>query len=81
MTIDEAIEILTRYTGGGNPWSLTDLTEASKLGIEALKVIRDVRPTEYGAIDEPLLGETKASPNGEPLSSPQQAGGYPAEGK
>ncbi|MFH1336421.1 MAG: hypothetical protein ABII96_07880 [Candidatus Zixiibacteriota bacterium] len=38
---------------------------------------RKVLRTKYGAFN--LKEEKEASPNGEPLSSPQQAEGYPAE--
>jgi len=63
MKLKEAIEILTKYTAGGNPWSITELTEASNLGIEAMKCVEGNRhypqPTVY-----PLLpGETEGDEN------------------
>ena len=58
MTIDEAIELQETYLEAVEPEAYGDLEEAIKLGIEALKVIKDVRPTDYAAIDEPLPGET-----------------------
>jgi len=59
VKIEKAIEILTRYTGGGNPWSLTDLTEASKLGIEALKAVQYVRRNYADILVTKLPGETE----------------------
>jgi len=56
---EEAIETLTEYTTGRNPWSITELPEASKLGIEALKrelLFRERVPKKEWSL---LPGETK----------------------
>ena len=85
MTIDEAIKILTHKYRGDHTKTDPDLGQAIALSIEALKRTTTRRET-LSWTSEPLLpGETtkkpsgEASPNGEPLSSPQQAEGYPAE--
>lgn len=59
MNIDKAIEINQSLLDGTYDHRDEEMEEALKLGIEALKVIRDVRPTDYEAIDAPLPGETK----------------------
>ena len=59
MKIDKAIEINESLLDGTYDHRDEDMEDALKLGIEALKAIRDVRPTGYGAIDEPLPGETE----------------------
>jgi hypothetical protein len=59
MTIDVAIEILernvTREPAYGNPI----IVEATRLGVEALKNLRNQRATGIAALDYQLPGETK----------------------
>lgn len=43
MTIDKAIKTLAECADHVNPWSLPDLPDAAKLGIEALKRISELR--------------------------------------
>lgn len=59
MKLEKAIKIKEEYLRDNQPYDLEELEEADRLSIEALKVIKDVRPTGYGAIDDPLPGETK----------------------
>jgi len=58
MKVTEAIKQLESGTTQNRSTHNQLLREAIKLGIEALKVIKDVRPTDYQAIDDPLPGET-----------------------
>jgi hypothetical protein len=58
VTIDEAIKRLTGLLVGDHEAEMSDFAPAVKLGIEALKAIKRVRPTEYEDIDLPLPGET-----------------------
>lgn len=60
MTIDEAIGTLTAWKKTNYEPPLADEINALNMSIEALKTIRGVRPTDCGAIDDPLLGETEA---------------------
>lgn len=59
MTIDEAIKELTRYIN--EPYSKLHpyFSEATKLGVEAMKQLEDWRRGGVLGLDEPLLGETK----------------------
>ena len=59
MTLDEAIEILEKWYGGGFATRIDDMSPAVKLGIEALKFIHQNRG--YGAGHVPMLlpGETE----------------------
>lgn len=59
ITIEEAIKILTRWQDGNDITSFDDVNTAVKLGIEALKSIRDYRVLR--GIDNllPLPGETE----------------------
>ena len=59
MKLDKAIEILMKQRFSFPTDEMRVINDALKLGIEALKVIKDVRPTDYGAIDDLLPGETK----------------------
>ena len=59
MKLEKAIEILTHPPFYPSTPNDKEYTDAINLGIEALRVIKDVRPTDYGAIDDPLLGETE----------------------
>ena len=57
MTIDKAIEILTIINKPG-PWEIfPDDIDAIKLGIEALKVCRDLRQEFSRISPAPLPGE------------------------
>lgn len=60
MTLDKAIEILKDSIADNTLLITLEHDQAVKLGIEALKAIKDVRPTDYGAIDDLLLGETSS---------------------
>lgn len=58
MTLEEAIKILDQWYSLDTLLPLDKAQDALKLGIEALKAIQRVRPTEYDDIDLPLPGET-----------------------
>ena len=59
MKLEKAIEILTQHQKGTDPLYLRDLPDAEKLGIEALKRLRDYR-SGISPLDYPLLpGETE----------------------
>lgn len=59
MTIDEAIKELTRYIN--EPYSTLHpyFSEATKLGIEALMYVEDIRHIINTPNPELLVGETK----------------------
>jgi len=59
MTLEEAIETLTTYTEGTNPWALPDLVKAAKLGIEAGKRIQKGRERIELVSSGLLPGETQ----------------------
>jgi len=59
MKLEKAIEILEQHQKGTDPLYLSDLPDAEKLGIEALKRLEDWRA---GVVLNPsfmLLGETE----------------------
>ena len=59
MTIDEAIKLLQEELL--MPWfeDYPEAIDAIKLGVEALKYVKHMRPTFDGVPFELLLGETK----------------------
>ena len=63
MKIDEAIKLLDRWQNGKDITSFDDVNRAVKLGIEALKRVRDIRQ-EMSATRESLLpGEAEETTN------------------
>lgn len=58
MTPDKAAEILSLYIAGTYPTSYDDLTDAFKLGNEALKRINLLRIDPYTYVYHLLPGET-----------------------
>ncbi len=63
MFIDKAIEILEDLVRDQPTFSPDDRRDAVKLGIEALKRLKDIRHFgEFGAV-HPLPGETKRRDN------------------
>lgn len=59
MTIDKAIEILTDYKMQSAFEATTDFTDALKLGIEALKRLKEHREEHIDITFRALSGETK----------------------
>ena len=59
MTLDEAIEILAEDIKEDKYFLPIEFIEAVKLSIEALRRIRDFRPTKYPVPKMLLPGETK----------------------
>ncbi len=59
MTIDKAVEILDNYQADMCLTPATDLRDAVKLGIEALKRINEIRESPLGYTEFRLPGETK----------------------
>ncbi len=59
MNLDKALEILTDLRGRGPQFPPDDRRDAVKLGIEALKRVRDMRISPCTTADELLPGETK----------------------
>lgn len=59
MTIDEAIEILGILESRTQNYSTMFKKDALKLGIEALKRVREVRQSPTGYWEYKLPGETK----------------------
>jgi len=59
MRLEKAIEILTQHQKGTDPLYLPELPKAEKLGIEALKRIRNRRPLNAGGHPHLLPGETE----------------------
>lgn len=59
MTIDEAIKELTKQLGPKYSTPDTDFHNAMKLGIEALKTVRDVRRWPFPESIILLPGETE----------------------
>ena len=59
MTIDEAIKALERYFFTKPSEKLGELDKAAKLGLEALKCVRDWRACNYPFSETELPGETK----------------------
>ena len=60
MTIDKAIEILKDIVNTAHYSDYPDDHGAIKLGIEALKRVRNDRGTSYQPVWYPLPGETKS---------------------
>jgi len=63
MTIDKAIEILHQEVATNPFIRQTDLQDALKLGIEALKRLEDNRKGYAIPPNDPLTGETKGEQN------------------
>jgi len=59
MKIDKAIEILAQHQKGTDLLYLPDFSEATKLGIEALQRVNDMRTSPCTTADERLPGETE----------------------
>ena len=59
MTIDEAIKLLEKDIAAMGRFSTIDCAEALKLGIEALKRIKNERDIQGGLYNYELPGETK----------------------
>ena len=59
MTIPEAIEILEKQIRLTSPNLEPDLIKAIKLGIEALKKLKELRTVKVVIFDRPLPGETE----------------------
>lgn len=59
MTIDKAIEILTQCVGTYDPDAHSEVKDAFKLGIEALKCVRTIRQGHIYNFSLTLRGETK----------------------
>jgi len=59
MTIDKAIKLLTLWHNHASPTLKEDYKDALKLGLEALKLVREFRTGRYKTINSPLLGETE----------------------
>lgn len=59
MKLERVIEVLLELHQITFIYCSPDRNNAVKVAIEAVKVIKDVRPTGYGSIDEPLPGETE----------------------
>lgn len=59
MDIDEAIHQLERGTAQNRSTKNQLLREAMKLGIEALKAVKDARANNYYTPIAPLPGETE----------------------
>ena len=59
MTIDKAIEILNLWNGRTEGLIIQDITDALKLGIEALKRVKSFQGKGNNIIGCPLPGETK----------------------
>jgi hypothetical protein len=59
MKIEKAIELLTKAYNYPMNCINTELHDATKLGIEALKRVKADRNLPYPVISDPLPGETK----------------------
>jgi hypothetical protein len=59
MYIDRAIRILDAEVMKAQNEGAFEIANAIKLGLEALKVIREFRTGRYKTINSPLLGETE----------------------
>ena len=59
MTIDQAIEILSNSANSGMTTFNQDYKDAQRLGVEALKVVREMRGFAEGWRPTKLPGETK----------------------
>jgi len=59
MKIDTAIEILSDSANRGITTFNQDYKDAQKLGIEALKRVRQCRMPPYGRMEDTLAGESK----------------------
>ena len=59
MTIDKAIEILTRWMEVGDDEDSGMLNQAEKMGIEALKAIQATREPHSRILPSYLPGETE----------------------
>ena len=62
MTIDKAIKISTIFTKSDKPILSTDLKDAIRLGIEAMKAHLKARTPPYPLIEAYLPGETEEEP-------------------
>lgn len=60
MTVKEAIEILSDSAHRGITTFNQDYKDAQKLGIEALKRIKQCRFPPYGRMEDTLPGETES---------------------
>ena len=58
MKLEKAIEILTVTVQIDEEFAKTEETEATRLGIEALKLLQTLRMIPEFGIEEPLPGET-----------------------
>ena len=58
MTLEEAIEILDRIAAQDEECGRPECVEAEKLGIEALRAVKDARANNYYTPIQPLPGET-----------------------
>ena len=59
MTIDEATEVLRNYLRGDEPDNPPDLPASIRLGIEALKEVKNSRSEDYIGDTGLLPGETQ----------------------
>jgi len=59
MTLDKAIEILNRVEPDSRPFDYEEEKEAIRLGIEAMRRIKDARTDEVEVEKGLLPGETK----------------------
>ena len=59
MTLDKAIEILNRVEPDSRPFDYEEEKEAIRLGIEAIRRIKDARTDEVEVEKGLLPGETK----------------------
>jgi hypothetical protein len=61
MTIDEAIKKMEPLTKDADWIVAADLKEAIRLGIEALKRLKDIREYRFGITDKLLPSETEVA--------------------
>jgi hypothetical protein len=59
ISIDEAIRLLSKWQSGLRTTPMDDVDSAVKLGIEALKLVKDMRDFQYWGVPTLLPGETK----------------------
>lgn len=58
MKVSKAIEILSESANAGMTTFNQDYKDAQKLGIEALKRVKQCRSAPYGRLEDILPGET-----------------------
>lgn len=59
MNLEKAIEILSLSSNGTTPVTLADLQDAMKLGIEAMKCVKEIRHHPFPEEVLLLPGETE----------------------